>query len=168
MTEENTAMRCLSLSVACTFFLLSGCGGRGPTTPGAVSASDLTTAPTKIVLAGKTLILGTSLWRDFMPIAPPDGKPLVALLQVKTGDGSSVPATVSADTVWVIHGAQIWSGLLQEERSRAETMPLYEVVAREGPKWDPGITVDVVVRLRDASGRAFLLRATDQVIRGTF
>jgi hypothetical protein len=40
-------------------------------------------------------------------------------------------------------------------------------VAREGPKWGPSVTVDVVVRLTDGR-RAWLLRAADQPIAGTF
>jgi hypothetical protein len=154
--------------VACMVVVLSGCGGEGPTAPGPVLTVDLTTAPTRIALAGKILTLATSLWRDFQPISPPDGKPLVALLQVRTEDGSAVPATVRADTVWVIFGTETWSGVPQEEHSRVETTPVYEIVARDGPRWGPGVAVDVVVRLRDASGRGFLLRATNQLIRGTF
>jgi hypothetical protein len=145
--------------------MLCGCG-TGPTAPEPLPA-DLASAPTSLALGGRVLTLETGLWRDFQPLAPPDGKPLIALFRVKTDDGSPVPATLRADTVWVIHGGLIWSGVPREERPRAETMPVYEVVAREGPKWGPGVTVDAVVRLRDATGRAFLLRATNQLIQRT-
>jgi hypothetical protein len=103
-----------------------------------------------------------------MPISPPDGKPLVAGLQVRTEDGSDVPATVRADMVWVLNGADTWSTLPREERSRQETAPVYELVARDGPKWGPGITVDVVVRLHEAGGRKSLLRVANRLIQGTF
>lgn len=161
-------MHRLSISIAATFFVLCGCSRGGPTAPDSLLNTNLAAAPTSVVLAGKTLILATSLWRDFQPIAPPDGKPLVALLEVKTDDRSAVPATIRADIVWVIYGTQVWSGVPQEERPRLETVPVYEVVARDGPKWGPGVAVDVVVRLRDMNGRALLLRATDQLIAGTF
>ncbi len=155
-------------SVVCTFIVLCGCGGGSPSAPGPVLASDLMAAPTTITLAGKTLTLTTWLWRDFQPIAPPDGRPLVALLQVQTADGSVVPGTVRADTVWVIFGTEIWSGIPREERPRAETTPVYEVVARDGPKWGPGVAVEVVVRLQSANERALLLRATNQLIQATY
>ena len=93
--------------------------------------------------------------------------PLLASLQVRTADGSDVPATVRADMVWVLNGSETWSVVPREEKSRSNTAPYYEVIARDGPKWGPGITVDVVVRLRDAEERAFLLRAPGQMIHRT-
>jgi hypothetical protein len=161
-------MHRVSTLIACTLFALWGCGGDGPTTPGSVTESELTTAPAEVLVGGKALTLETSLWRDFQPISPPDGKPLVAILQIKTEDGSEVPGTVRADMVWVLNGMQRWSAVPQEERRRPETSPVYELVVRDGPKWGPGISVDVVVRLRSNDARAFLLRAADQSIRGTF
>ena len=164
-TGRNKAMRSSSIVAACTFVILCGCR-TVPTAPEPVPA-DLMSAPTSLALAGRVLTLETGLFRDFMPLAPPDGRPLIALFRVKTDDGSPVPATLRADAVWVIHDGLIWSGVPREERPLAETLPAYEVVAREGPKWGPGVTVDTVVRLRDANGRSFLLRATNQLIRRT-
>ena len=70
--------------------------------------------------------------------------------------------------MWVLKGADTWSALPREERSRTETSPLYELVARDGPKWGPGISVDVVIRLLDGNGRTYLLRVADRPIQGTF
>jgi hypothetical protein len=103
-----------------------------------------------------------------MPIFPPDGKPLVAVLQIRTDDASPVPSSVNADMVWVMHGDALWSATPREDRTRAETSPVYEVIARDGPKWGPDISVEVVVRLRDPSGRSYLLRAPMQTIAKTF
>lgn len=155
------------LSIACTLFLLWSCGGSSPTAP-TPGAAELASAPTAVTVAGKSLRLETFLTRDFMPISPPDGKPLGGVLRIRTADSSGVPATVRADMVWVLNGSETWSAVPREERSRSETAPVYELIARDGPKWGPGITVDVVVRLRDAAGRSFLLRAPNQDIRGTF
>jgi hypothetical protein len=146
---------------------VAGCGGSSPTSPSDVTRSQLAAAPTRIVADGKTLTLTTSLWRDFMPISPPDGRPLAAVLTIAAEDGSPVPATVTADTSWVIHGSEVWTAAV-EQRPRAETAPAYEVIARNGPKWGPDVSVDVIVRLIDSSGRAFLLRAPAQPIGATF
>jgi len=148
-------------------FVLNACAGTAPAAP-TPRQSDLAQAPTRVVLAGKSFALHALLWRDFMPISPPDGKPLVAVLQVRTEDGSEVPATVRADMVWVLNRADAWSTVPREERSRNETAPVYELVARDGPKWGPGITVDVVIRLRDAGGPESLLRVANRPIQGTF
>jgi hypothetical protein len=154
-------------SVTCAMFAATACGGgQPPTAPAALT--ELSAAPTSIVVAGTRLALSTSLWRDFQPISPPDGKPLVAGLQMRTDDGSPVPGSVRADMVWVVYEGEAWSRVPQEERTRMETAPVYEVVARDGPKWGPNVTVDVIVRLVDGSGRTFLLRAASQPIRATW
>jgi hypothetical protein len=153
-----------TLTALTATLVLTACGGSSPAIPSPLP-SDLAAAPTRVALAGKTLVLDASLWRDFMPISPPDGKPLTAVLQVRADDGSEVPATVVADMVWVLNGADTWSTMPREERSRHETAPIYELVARDGPKWGPGITVDVVVRLHDQSGRHFLLRVANRPIQ---
>jgi hypothetical protein len=152
-----------TLTALAATLVLNACS---PTTPSPLP-SDLAAAPTSVVLAGKSLVLDAYLWRDFMPISPPDGKPLTAVLRVRTDDGSDVPATVVVDMVWVLKGADTWSTLPREERSRSETAPIYELLARDGPKWGPGITVDVVVRLRDQSGRDALLRVANRPIQRT-
>ena len=40
-------------------------------------------------------------------------------------------------------------------------------VPRDGPKWDPGAKVDVVVYLHDVARREYRLRAPDQLIQRT-
>ena len=147
--------------------LLCGCGGSAPTSPADVSLSVLKSAPLTVVADGQRLTSSAALWRDFMPISPPDGKALAAGIRIATEDGSPVSPRVVVDTTWVVHGSEVWQAT-PEQRPRIETSPAYEVVARDGPKWGPGVSVDVVVRLTDSGGRKTLLRAADQMIRGTF
>jgi hypothetical protein len=166
VNEHVRYRRKLALGLACVLIVASGCAHRGPTAPD--STSSLATTPTSIVIDGKRLTLSASLWRDFQPISPPDGKPMIAGLQVRNDDGSGVSATITADRVWLLHGAEVWSGVPAEERARHDTAPIYEVVARDGPKWATGIVVDVVIQLRDAQGRVSRLRAANQLVRGSF
>jgi hypothetical protein len=49
-----------------------------------------------------------------------------------------------------------------------DKQPFYELAAHDGPMWEPGVRVDVVVQLRDASGRASRLRATKRLVEATF
>jgi hypothetical protein len=158
-------MRSLSFSSVALAGLLVGC--RSPTGPEPLPTPTLRAAPTVVTIAGKPLVLETFLWRDFMPISPPDGRPLIAVLRVKAADGTTVPSSVRADAVWVVFGSEVWAARTAEERSRDETAPFYEAIARNGPKWGPGVTVDVVVRLRDNAGQSVLLRAPDQFVHRT-
>lgn len=154
------------LIILLTAIVVTAACGDAPTAP-TPPTSDLAAAPTRVSVAGKSLLLDASLWRDFMPIAPPDGRPLIGVLRVQTDDGSGVPATVTVDMAWVLNGADVWRAVPREERARAATAPAYEVVVRDGPKWGPGIHVDVVVRIRDANGREALLRSANRPIEAT-
>lgn len=145
---------------------LFGCSQK-PTAPDSMPPSELSAAPPTVSIGGKTLTLTASLWRDFQPISPPDGKPLTAVLRVSTVDGSAVPDDVRANMVWVVFGTEVWSKAPAEERPRSETAPAYEFMMREGPKWGPGVEVDAVVRLRAGSG-SYLLSARKVPITATF
>jgi len=41
---------------------------------------------------------------------------------------------------------------------------MFGVVGSQGPKWPPGVTADVVVQLRDAMRKLYLVRAPGQLI----
>lgn len=143
----------------------SGCGSSNPVMP--LPASELRSVPVSATADGKDLVLTPYLWRDFMPAAPPDGQPLVAVLRIGPSDGSAVPPTIRADAAWVVFGEQVWAAPVREDRFASPDPVYYEAVIRNGPKWGPGVTVDVVVRLRDSAGRAVLLRAANQAISRT-
>jgi hypothetical protein len=128
------------------------------------SAEELRSAPLSVTADGKTLVLEPFLWRDFMPVSPPDGKPLVAILRLRASDGSAPPSDVHIDAAWVVNGREVWTTGVGEERV---TSTSYEVVARNGPKWGPGVAVDVIVRVRDSHGTTSLLRAANQLIGRT-
>jgi len=148
--------------------LASACGNDGLLDPTLVPVtSELRNAPQEVPAGGVTVHLETYLWRDFQPIAPPDGQPLIAVLRVKTVDGASIPAALRADSVWILNGDLAWAAAVREEWPREADPSFFEVVARDGPKWGPGIEVDVVVRLRDAAGHSILLQARAQLIHRT-
>jgi hypothetical protein len=152
--------------LACLVF--TACGTQSPTEPNpAVTPLELRAAPSAIEAGGVRLTLSASLWRDFMPPSPEDGRPLIAVARVQTADQIPVPTNLRATDVWVVLGSDVWRAPFREERPRSDTAPDYEVVARDGPKWGPDVTVDLVVRLTDGR-RAWLLRAADQRIAATW
>jgi len=158
-------MRLLLPGVACALVAALACGS--PSSPGVPPEEDPRAAPTSVGLAGKTLVLSASLWRDFQPISPPDGKALAGVLRVSAADGSGVPLSVTADSAWLFMGSQAWQTTPVESGLRDGASPIYELAVRDGPKWGPGVAVDVVVRLRDGSGPSMLLRAAGQLIQRT-
>ena len=134
--------------------------------PRALPPSELRAVPTSIALSGRTLVLETYLWRDFSPPSPPNGVPLIAVLRVRTADGSPIPSSVTADGAWIVLGEDVWATAVAHEQRRDPTASSFAVVAREGPKWQPGATVDVIVCLREGD-RHYRLRAASQPIHRT-
>ncbi len=126
--------------------------------------SDRLLAPRLVSIAGATVRVDASLWRDFQPIAPPDGQPLVGIFAVRTIDDTPIPPGVTADSAWVYNGVLAWATAVVEEHPRGEGASFFEVVARNGPKWAPGIEVDVVLQLHDATGQRVLIQAPRQRI----
>ncbi len=124
----------------------------------------LLSAPETVEIDGRQYVLETYLWRDFMPISPPGGKPLMASIRVTATDERAFPATLKVDRVWVVSDAQqVWETDLGGE-ARQPTANQLETIARNGPKWEPGTTVDVIIRLIDSDNRSYLLRASGQQI----
>jgi hypothetical protein len=145
-----------------------------------VSINDLRSAPTEVVLDGRSLSLSAYLWRDFMPKSHPhdesmiDGEPMIAVLKVGTSDKKPFPSGVRMDRAWVLFGEQMWE--VSEFRAQVQDKdswiscpdsPVCEAVARDGPKWGPGVFVDVVVRLTDKEGRHHLLQVPKQCVKRT-
>jgi hypothetical protein len=125
----------------------------GPSEP---EHTDLRQAPTSVILAGQPFQLPVSLYRDFAPSSPADGQPLAAVVRLPDR-----LTTVSVERVWVLLGEQVWT-------SGVERVPgAQDWVARGGPKWGPGVAVDVVARLREAGGEGVLARAAGRIIQRT-
>ncbi|MCG3132062.1 MAG: hypothetical protein FLDDKLPJ_02872 [Phycisphaerae bacterium] len=120
----------------------------------------LLAAPLSVAVEGVTLRLEAFLWRDFMPISPPGGKPLMASIKLVVVDAGakSFPGGVDAERVWLVKGEEVWAGkFLVEERPDEPGMK--EKVFRDGPAWEPGEEVDVVIEVHDRAGAKRLLRA---------
>ena len=139
-----------------------------------LSIKELRNVPTEIVVDGRSFSLSSYPWRDFMPTSPgsPNGSPLMVVLKVATAGKKPLPGGVRLERAWVLFGEEVWEASDFRSGRRpvkdgwiicAET-PVCEATVRGGPKWGPGVFVDVVVRLTDKEGRHHLLRAPKQLI----
>ena len=136
-------------------------------TPSILSLQTLQAAPERIEINGTEYTLETYLQRDFFPICPPDGRPLVAVVKVKAPGETAISSKIDATRLWVIKGVEIWETELTSRESPTIGDTL-EKVGWDGPKWEPGISVDVVVRIIDLkSGESYLLKASNQAIQRT-
>ncbi len=162
----DKVMRQLKLTIWLSAVLLIGTCSENPVAPPDIDIRSLQAAPETLAVAGKSLMLRCSLWRDFMPISPPDGRPLVVVIAVQTADSTGLPEGLDADAVYVIYEGQVWKAWLNENPDLTPPPYRLEKVGRNGPKWGPGVYVDVVVRL-EYGGKTYLLRASRQRIQKT-
>jgi hypothetical protein len=102
-----------------------------------------------------------------MPFTPPDGRPMIASLRIERTDGTPLAGRLSIDAAWVVNNDEVWTQSVREERFAPPPPMYYEAIMRGGPKWGPGIAVDVVVRVRDSRGEPQLIRATNVPIHRT-
>lgn len=164
---RQSGKRWVCASGAGLAFLVAACGSATapspPAPPGPRTVAQLLAAPTIVEADGDSLVLQTYLYRDFQPISPPGGKPLAALLQVVATDSATVSPALTADTVWIIDGSQMWQSAVQPANPPSTEPPTISVVARNGPTWGPDSTVDVVIQIHDGAA-SWLLRAPSQMI----
>jgi len=129
------------------------------TEPGLYSADE------EIRIDNITYTLETYAWRDFMPICPPDGQPLIIITYVQAMEIQDFPVNVFIERIWIIDGETINSSrATAEHRITGNT---FEMVFREGPKWGPLIAIDVVVKLILANSSYYYLKACNQWIEMT-
>ncbi len=127
----------------------------------------IASAPELVEIASRDYTLETYLWRDFMPVSPPDGKPLIAKARVTAVDLEPFPVGLDADKLYVIYGDDVWVTEFSDELPPPNVADhQLHRIARDGPKWGPDVAVDVVVSLVGGGG-PWLLRASDQIILRT-
>lgn len=122
---------------------------------------DVCAAADRLEIDGQHFVLECHLNRDFMPISPPGGKPLTALIRLIEVDHLEINPGIDMTYLWVLKGCDVW----ETEFSDAERPPQppyrIERVAGDGPKWCPSISVDVVVNVVDGAGNSYLIRSRD-------
>jgi hypothetical protein len=153
--DHLTGTQGILMRPALAFMLVcavSACQG----SPSEPERTALRSVPTSVILAGQPFELPVSLYRDFAPSSPPDGQPLAAVVRLPDR-----LAAVRVERVWVLFGEQVWSAGVEHVAGTQDW------VARDGPKWGPGVPVDVVARLREAGGEGVLVRAAGRIIERT-
>ncbi|WP_445723928.1 MULTISPECIES: hypothetical protein [Bacteroidota] len=126
----------------------------------------LNSSTEQVTIEGTTLELHAYLWRDFMPISPPDGKNLISINWLVDVDSIAIPTNILLSEQYVINGDSLWSTSYTNEIR--ETQPyLVERVSRDGPKWGPNIEVTVIAKVIDTNTKLehFLIRENQQILR---
>lgn len=155
--------------VVLAFIVFIGCSDVGEqyvAPPPDILLNQLLAFPETTIVSGRTLYLTTSMYRDFMPISPPDGKPLGGGVYITATDTSALNNVISSDAIWIVFGQEIWKSWLKDSPGGNRKNQLVKYF-RDGLKWGPHVFVDVVVRLKDNQGNIYFLRASKQWIGRT-
>ena len=71
---------------------------------------------------------------------------------------SDAPQGLRAERVWLINGAEVWETVPQPLQTfAADRVNHLSLSVRDGPIWDAGAKVDVVLQF-SASGRAYFIQ----------
>ena len=147
------------------FFVLVVFSCKTPTT--SPIGSPLSSATKEVIISSYNFTLSASLWRDFQPISPPDGKPLILVAEIIESNSMAIPSNIKVDAFWVINGDQVWSGILSKEERATTPLHTRQIIIRDGPKWETGNYVDLVIRLLDDEENTYWLKEENLLIERT-
>lgn len=138
----------------------------------AVETMDLSQAQIEVSIDGRGYRLLAEMWRNHIPRieGSPLQRPMLVLIWVSAVDGNPIPDAILADSVWLVQGDDIWQGEFSDELRLQDPSRRHqhERIARDGPLWEPGSVVDVIVRVLDGDGRYYLLKINQQRIKVAF
>jgi len=78
---------------------------------------------------------------------------------------SDAPRGIRADKVWLINGADVWETAPQPLQTFAvDRQHHLSLSVRDGPTWDAGAKVNVVLQFSTSSGTYFIQRAAVPLI----
>lgn len=167
------------MNVILSLLLVSMLAAFSPKQDSSVSIKDLRNAPTMIVIDNRALHLSAYAWRDFAPSTfGGGGTGLMVAFKVTSADKQPLPSGIRMERAWVLFGEEVWevsdlrggkAGQSQNKDAwiKCPNSPWCEITVRDGPKWGPGVYVDVVVRLTDSEGKQYLIQAPNQYVLRT-
>ncbi len=120
-----------------------------------------------ITINNQQFELEAYLWRDFMPVSPVDGQPLISINWLTTVDQSPIPSNIRMIQQYVVYGNLVWQADYCCEPTYPENYKM-ERVSRNGPKWGPRIKVQVVALIKNTdTNRTYLIRTNEVLIART-
>lgn len=129
-------------------------------------AQELRNSLESLTINDNQLVLSTYLWRDFMPSPDADGNgsKMICVNTLSTTDSVSILSSIQLKKQYIIKGNEIWTADYSEFN---QNQPFEkEGIVREGPKWGPDITVDVVCEFEN-NGTVYRIISKNQLIHKT-
>jgi len=101
-----------------------------------------------ITIAGINFTFDNFLWRDFMPICPPGGTDLMAVIHLKAINETNFPIeNYTSERMWVFYNDETWTANLQLLEIGDPTQNSITLRADGGPKWGPHVYVNITLEI---------------------
>jgi hypothetical protein len=132
----------------------AGRGGAAPTLP-----PEGRNASERVDVAGRSYILQTDLYRDMMPgPAPTPKRGVGGTIFLRADIESDAPQGMSPEKAWLVNGTQVWETIPQPLQTfAADRRNHLSLGVRDGPVWDVGSKIDVVLQF-SAAGRTYFIQ----------
>jgi hypothetical protein len=121
------------------------------------------TAPAHETVGGVGYTLEVEAWRSFQPLVGERGDPLLAIVRL-VADGDLPPDATLGD-VRLQRGRDNWEGTLREESPRVAGSRQVDFMLRDGPRWNAGDSIQVMVRLQVGGGSPVVLGVRTAIAR---
>ena len=128
-------------------------------------ATELKSTPENVVIGSNTFFLRTGLWRDFMPTPDNNRSAMICLNFLTEKDSSAIMSIIELKKQYVVKGDEVWTAEYSEVKKSEKSV--IEGVVREGPKWEPLITVDVICEF-EVSGTVYRVLSKSQKIGAAY
>ncbi len=130
-----------------TFFFICQCSGDTGSHHGKQSMDDSAANITdRVEIGGRKFVLEAYAWRDFMPITPPEGKPMMVTVRLVAADSLAFPMGIRLDSLRLVSQKSVWETKLspRDDVIRGNT---FEQTVRNAPQWEVGDSLTASVRL---------------------
>jgi hypothetical protein len=147
--------------------LVASCGGAvGSPGPRPTLPPEARGALEQISVDGHAYTLQVDLYRDLMPgPAPTPKRGLGGTIHLKPDAESDPPQGMHADKLWLVSGAEIWQPVpFPLQTFAVDRQHHLSLSVSDGPTWNAGVAVDVVLQFSTSSGTYFIKRAAVPVI----
>jgi hypothetical protein len=127
----------------CLLVYLTGCSASQEVR----DIEELKSAPSKIMIDGKSLTLEVYIWRDFMPTTDTFvNTGIMGSIKIKTSDSTQIPASLTVTKLWILNKDSVWE--TKPVRTNFLAPDVLEIFVSRGPSWDKGIKTDVVTEIK--------------------
>ena len=148
--------------------LVAACGGAvgSGSGPSPSVPAEARGALTQVYVDGHSYTLQVDLYRDLMPgPAPTPRRGLGGTIFLRADVESDAPAGLQSVKAWLVKGNDVWEAIpFALQTFTVDKRMHLSLGVRDGPTWDAGSKVDVILQFATASGQYFVQRQAVEVI----